>query len=91
MKDFVKRMVEEHKDLVLRTEKLHNYIYSEKSDNDDKYEFTNKCIQLVAMKKYEEALRARLENQGVHFEEGAYFERVTFENPAEEAENNGNE
>ena len=28
------------------------------------------------MKKYEEALRARLENQGVFFENSQYFERV---------------
>ena len=76
MKDFVKRMVEEHSQLVVRIEKLHKYIYTEKSDNDDKVEFANKCIQLAAMKKYEEALRARLENQNVVFDEGQYFEKV---------------
>lgn len=76
MKDFVKRMVEEHAQLVVRIEKLHNYVYTEKSDNDDKVEFANKCIQLSAMKKYEEALRARLENQNVIFDEGQYFEKV---------------
>lgn len=76
MKDFVKRMVEEHAQLVVRIETLHKYVYSEKSDNDDKIEFANKCIQLAAMKKYEEALRARLENQNVIFDEGQYFEKV---------------
>lgn len=77
MKGFVKRMVEEHAQLVCRIEKLHNYVYSERSDNDDKIEFANKCIQLSSMKKYEEALRARLENQGVYFDEnGNYLEKV---------------
>lgn len=80
MKDFVKRMVVEHKELVARIEKLHNYIYSEKSNADDKVEFANKCIQLASMKKYEEALRARLENQGIGFNGTDYVEVVRFDN-----------
>ena len=76
MLDFVQRMVEEHSQLAVRTQALHEYIYGDKSNNDNKVEFANKCIQLSAMKKYEEALRARLENQGVFFENGQYFERV---------------
>ena len=76
MKDFVNRMIDEHAKLVLNTSKLHDYIYSNNSDKDDKVEFANKCIQLSAMKKYEEALRARLENQGVFYENNQYFERI---------------
>lgn len=76
MVEFVKRMIDEHAELVIRIQKLHNYVYSEASDKDNKTEFANKCIQLAAMKKYEEALRARLENQGVFFENSQYFERV---------------
>lgn len=76
MKKFVNRMVEEHSQLVVRIKKLHDYVYSDASNNDHKVEFANKCIQLAAMKKYEEALRARLENQGVCFENGTYFEKV---------------
>ena len=76
MKDFVNRMIDEHAKLVLNTSKLHDYIYSNNSDKDDKVEFANKCIQLSAMKKYEEALRARLENQGIFFENGQYFEHI---------------
>ena len=76
MLDFVQRMVEEHSQLVIRTQALHEYIYSDKSDNDNKVELANKCIQLSAMKKYEEALRARLENAGIVFENGEYFEHV---------------
>ena len=95
MVEFVKRMIKEHSELVVRIQKLHNYVYSEKSDKDNKPEFANKCIQLAAMKKYEEALRARLENQGVFFENGQYFERVAQitvpkdedENPKDEEKN----
>ena len=76
MLDFVKRMIEEHSQLVVRIQKLDEYIYSNKSNNDNKVEFANKCIQLAAMKKYEEALRARLENQGIFFENGQYFEHI---------------
>ena len=97
MLDFVKRMVDEHSQLVVRTQALHEYIYSDKSNDDNKVEFANKCIQLSAMKKYEEALRARLENQSVFFENGQYFERIgeiktalVTETP-EEGQNNGNE
>ena len=95
MVEFVKRMIDEHAELVVRIQKLHNYVYSEASDKDNKPEFSNKCIQLSAMKKYEEALRARLENQGVFFENGQYFERVAQlavtkdgdENPKDEEKN----
>ena len=95
MLDFVKKMVDEHSQLFIRIQNLHEYINSNKSNNDNKVEFANKCIQLSAMKKYEEALRARLENQGVFFENGQYFERVAeikatlaTETP-EEGQNNG--
>lgn len=76
MEKYQKRMIEEHTDLVIRIQKLHNWIYSDKSDADNKVEFANKCIQLAAMKKYEEALRARFENAGIVFENGEYFERI---------------
>lgn len=76
MNDYQKSLIEEHSQLVVRTQTLHDYIYSNKSDKDNKIEFANKCIQLASMKKYEEALRARLENAGVVFENGNYFERV---------------
>ena len=95
MVEFVKRMIDEHAELVVRIQKLHNYVYSEASDKDNTPEFANKCIQLSAMKKYEEALRARLENQGVFFENSQYFERVAQitvpkdedENPTDEEKN----
>ena len=76
MLDFVKRMVEEHSQLVVRIKNINEYVYSDESNKDDKVEFANKCLQLSAMKKYEEALRARLENKGVFFENNQYFERI---------------
>lgn len=84
MEKFVANMIEEHAQLVRRVERLHNYVYGEKSNKDDKVEFANKAIQLAAMKKYEEALRARLENQGIIIENGAYYDKlVTIDDAAE--------
>lgn len=82
MVDFVNSMIEEHSQLVVRIQKLHEYIYSDNSDKDNKVEFANKCIQLSAMKKYEEALRARLENQGIFFENGQYYKHIGGIEPA---------
>ena len=81
MEQYQKEMIKEHGDLVVRIQKLHDWIYSNKPIKDDKIEFANKCIQLAAMKKYEEALRARIENAGIVFENGEYFERVASINP----------
>lgn len=76
MEKYQKEMIEEHSELVVRIQKLHNYVYSDKSNADNKVEFANKCIQLASMKKYEEALRARFENAGIVFSNGEYFEHV---------------
>lgn len=81
MNNYQKSLIEEHSNLVVRIQKLHDWIYSDKPIKDDKVEFANKCIQLAAMKKYEEALRARIENIGITFENGNYFERVASINP----------
>lgn len=76
MNNYQKDLIEEHSNLVVRINVLHNNVYSSASDVDNKVEFANKCIQLAVMKKYEEALRARIENAGIVFENGEYFERV---------------
>lgn len=76
MEQYQKEMIEEHSGLVVRIQELHNYVYSDKANVDNKVEFANKCIQLAAMKKYEEALRARFENAGIVFQNGEYFEHV---------------
>lgn len=84
MEDFVKRMIEEHSQLVVRINALDSYIYSKQSDVDNKVEFANKCIQLSAMRTYEEALRARLENQNVVYSNGEYLNVVAKINSPEE-------
>lgn len=66
-------MMFEHSDLVERIKQLNEYVYSKASDEDNKIEFANKCIQLSAMRIYEKALRARLENQDIVCENGEYF------------------
>ena len=76
MNNYQKDLIEEHSNLVGRIKILHNNVYSSASDVDNKVEFANKCIQLAAMKKYEEALRARIENTGIMFNNGEYLERV---------------
>ena len=76
MNNYQKALIDEHSELVVRIEKLHDYVYSDSSNNDTRVEFANKCIQLAAMKNYVEALRARLENAKVVFESGKYFENV---------------
>ena len=77
MKAFVTRMVEEHAQLVVRINSLHEYVYSDKANTDNRAEFANKCIQLSSMRTYEQALRARLQNQGIQIDEnGEYYEKV---------------
>lgn len=76
MKEFVKRMINEHRELTERIDKLDANVFSEESDGDDKVEFANKCVQLSAMKKYAEALAARLYNQGIRFNGDEYLEVV---------------
>lgn len=76
MESFVKRMIEEHSQLVVRINALEQFLYSENSDVVVKPQFGNMCIQLKAMRVYAEALEARLVNQNIVYEDGQYFERV---------------
>ena len=91
MNNYQKDLIEEHSNLVVRIKVLHNNVYGPASDVDNKVEFANKCIQLAAMKKYEEALRARFENTGIVFENGEYFERVAAITPAICDDNTGSD
>lgn len=91
MEKYQKRMIEEHSELVIRIQKLDDWVYSDKSNADNKVEFANKCIQLAAMKKYEEALRARFENAGIVFENGAYFKCVAAITPVISDDNTGSD
>ena len=76
MKDFVKRMIEEHAQLSVRITKLHNYIYDGRGEQDEPHELANKCMQLVAMKQYATALECRLNNQNIVVKDGEYLETV---------------
>lgn len=91
MKDFVKRMIEEHSELIVRINKLDNFIYGNNGLNvltdiknnqtqEDLFrnmtEFANETIQLRSMKTYLLALESRLNNNGIFFEDGQYLERV---------------
>lgn len=76
MESFVKRMIEEHSQLVIRINALEQFLYSKDSDDIIKPQFGNMCIQLKAMRVYAEALEARLVNQNIVYEDGQYFERV---------------
>ena len=91
MKDFVKRMIEEHSQLIVRINKLDNFLYGNGGLNihtdiknnqtqDDLFrnmsEYANKAIQLRSMKTYLRALECRLNNAGVFYEDNEYFEKV---------------
>ena len=76
MEKYIKRMINEHKELVNRIDKLIGYIYSEDSAKDDRVEYANKWIQLSAMQTYEKALYARLKSKGIYCSEGRYFEEL---------------
>ena len=89
MENYQKKLIEEHSQLIVRIQKLHNYVYSDRSNLDNKVEFANKCIQLAAMKKYEEALRARFENAGIIFANGEYLEHVASIKADAPEDNNG--
>lgn len=73
MEGYIERMIQEHKELVPRIEKLHAWVYGGAHEKVDAAEFANECIQLKAMKVYEEALRARLFNAGVNYVDGQYL------------------
>ena len=91
MNNYQKDLIEEHSNLVVRINVLNNNVYGSASDVDNKVDFANKCIQLAAMKKYEEALRARFENVGIVFENGEYFERVAAITPVICDDNTGSD
>lgn len=73
MENLINQMIQEHKELVPRIQNLHNWVYGGAHEQVDATEFANECIQLKAMKVYEEALRARLFNAGVNFVDGEYL------------------
>ena len=91
MNNYQKDLIEEHSNLIVRINVLNNNVYGSASDVDNKVEFANKCIQLASMKKYEEALRARIENTGIMFNNGEYLERVAAITPVICDDNTGSD
>lgn len=78
MTTYQKELIAEHNDLCHKIQKLHTCVYdSIIFEKDNKVEYANKCIQLSAMKKYEEALRCRMENVGIVCDDGEYYTKVT--------------
>ena len=84
MEGYIERMIQEHKELVARIEKLHAWVYGDAYKSVHPSEFANECIQLKAMKVYEEALRARLFNAGIKIAGTDYL--VTIDTMNEEPE-----
>ena len=91
MKDYIKRMMEEHCALIIRIDKLDNFLYGNNGLNvhtdiknnqtqDDLFrnisEYANKCMQLMSMRNYLKSLECRLNNEGIFYEDGEYLERV---------------
>lgn len=73
MEGYIERMIQEHKELVARINKLNAWVYGDAYKTVHPSEFANECIQLKAMKVYEEALRARLFNAGIKIADGEYL------------------
>ena len=84
MENYIESMIQEHKELVPRIQKLHNWVYGGAHEKVDAAEFANECIQLKAYKVAEEALRARLTNAGVIFDNGDYL--ISIDSIADEKE-----
>lgn len=85
MEGYIERMIQEHKELVARIDKLNAWVYGDAYKTVHPSEFANECIQLKAMKVYEEALRARLFNAGIKIADGEYL--VAIDTMNEEPEN----
>lgn len=78
MKDFVKRLIDEHKQLNENIAKLNNFLKIQ-TDNFtiSLHEFGAMNIQLNAMKSYSEALTIRLALHGIIVtDNGTYFEKI---------------
>lgn len=84
----LKKLIEEHKELNGRIERLEDFIYNlnnsllimdNKTQSEAKrdcLEYANLTIQLRGMKMYIDALTARLLNKGVIIKDGHYMTEV---------------
>lgn len=76
MDSYKQRLINQHAALVVAIDSLSIDVYGSKNEVDDKIEFANRALQLSAMKQYEKALYARMNNAGIYFKNGTYFEKV---------------
>lgn len=90
MKEHLKNLIEEHKELNARIEKVEYFVYdydgnnhllnmnnkSPKAAKRDCMEYANITIQLRGMKMYRDALTTRLLNAGIIIEDGRYMTEV---------------
>lgn len=78
MKDFVKRMIDEHKQLNANIDNLNNFLKSQTCNfTIGLHEFGAMNSQLNAMKSYSEALTIRLALHGIIVtDKGTYFEKI---------------
>lgn len=91
MEGYIERMIQEHKELVVRIDKLHSWVYGDAYKKVNAVEYANECIQLKAMKVYEEALSARLFNAGVTISGNEYLiaiDRIEEEHEEDPGDNN---
>ena len=77
MKEFVKSMIAEHKELNEKIKKLKLFVKIALNDkNIAKEEYSLACEQLTAMNQYSNVLEYRFNRFGVFIVDGQYFERV---------------
>lgn len=75
MDKFIKAGITEHKELVIRINKLENTIanWNPKDSTRSHVTYTNLAILLASYKKAAEALECILENMGVTIDEDGYY------------------
>lgn len=78
MDKFIKRAIDEHKELSERIDKLVRFIDDVAIDdkNIGKYEYSLMVVQLEHMISYAKTLMDRLNHHGVYFNDDEYFEKV---------------
>ena len=90
MKEYVKLLIEDHKELNARIETVEHFVYDRDGNNSllnmnnkspevakrDCLEYANLTIQLRGMKMYRDALTARLLNARIIIKDGHYMAEV---------------
>lgn len=72
----VKSIIDEHKYVHDKRVELEHFIYFGDTTEVPKADFANMCMQLAAMRQYENCLSARLENNNVVIINNNYFHKI---------------